>query len=305
MNILQFTKIIAISIMIASCSENNKNTINHVSGFYERCDLLTKFEISNSNDTIIYGKQGTKLFIPKNSFKQKNIEIQLLEFYDMVDMLFYGLTTNHENGILVSGGMIHISALNNNKNVNMIKDKHFKIYFKTEFLENSMKPFIGNITKNKISTKENFIWKDTDDIIEIYDHYLYVLAGKDTLDKFPDLESMFFRSKSLNWINVDKMFEFRGDKGELTIKIKTDNNPIVRVLFRNRRTILSGLKNNNEYIFDNLPVGDSIKLVAFNRIDNNLYWSCKDMVVTNNEIVYLALDNMSIEKIKEDLIDIK
>lgn len=71
-----------------------------------------QFQINNQRDTVLKGKEGTVLHIPKNSFNVNgDVIITITEFYSIEDMIMNKLSTITTDGRqLVSGGMVYITA---------------------------------------------------------------------------------------------------------------------------------------------------------------------------------------------------
>jgi len=85
--------------------------------FYEQIQKKPQaFIINNRRDTVIYGKEGTRLTIPANAFETKeNITLLLTEFYSIDDMIRQKLTTRCDGHQLMTGGMIYLDARNKNE----------------------------------------------------------------------------------------------------------------------------------------------------------------------------------------------
>ena len=74
------------------------------------------FTINSSRDTILIGREGTEISVPALAFtdssgqvfEQAPITILLKEVYDRADMILEGVSTESEEGILISDGMVEI-----------------------------------------------------------------------------------------------------------------------------------------------------------------------------------------------------
>ena len=74
------------------------------------------FRINNLRDTTIYGKEGTKLYIPAHSFNtEENLTVLLTEFYSVSDMIAQKLTTTCDGHRLITGGMIYLDVRDKNQ----------------------------------------------------------------------------------------------------------------------------------------------------------------------------------------------
>tara|TARA_B100001123_G_scaffold249658_1_gene278726 strand:- start:4516 stop:6921 length:2406 start_codon:yes stop_codon:yes gene_type:complete len=68
-------------------------------------------------DTTIVGKEGTEVTIPANSLVfedgtscESPVTVKLWEFYNLPDIMLAGLSTNSDEGLLQTGGMIYLEA---------------------------------------------------------------------------------------------------------------------------------------------------------------------------------------------------
>jgi outer membrane protein OmpA-like peptidoglycan-associated protein len=100
---------------------NYKDPNNFVERFKKPAET---FVINPNRDTLIVGREGTRIFIPAGSFRTKDpnvpIEIQLTEFYKMSDFVLNDLsTTTTINELLESGGTINIEAFSGNEKLEL------------------------------------------------------------------------------------------------------------------------------------------------------------------------------------------
>lgn len=85
----------------------------------ESFDLpVTAFEITGGTDTTVFAPQGTRIFVPKGAFAfldgtsaQGPITLEVKELYSTSDMVLSGTSTMSGTAPLETGGMIHLQAL--------------------------------------------------------------------------------------------------------------------------------------------------------------------------------------------------
>ncbi|MFT5819050.1 MAG: hypothetical protein ACI8ZM_000272 [Crocinitomix sp.] len=128
-----------VAILLNSCAGEISEENNANSGTVDLQNELdveaNQFTISQKRDTILFGEAGTAIFIEANSFESFNgielthVDFSLKEYYDMSDMLIQDLSTEAENGVLETGGMIHIEATSNGKKVYLKAGKDLIIHF--------------------------------------------------------------------------------------------------------------------------------------------------------------------------------
>lgn len=118
------------------------------------------FTITNTRDTVILGKKGTKIFIPKNCFDvtgNKAVELTLKEYYSYSDFLAENLTTTSNGKQLESNGMINLAAQCDNKEVKLKKKKSITVGFPKNKSKNDFKLFYGTKdTADKINWQADF-----------------------------------------------------------------------------------------------------------------------------------------------------
>lgn len=142
--------------------------------------------ISSDKDTILLCEEGTQLKIEANSFVLKGskskpaapIEIRVAEYYTLPDILLAELSTRTKNGILETGGMIHVKAYANNKELELASGRKLGIAFSNEFRKEDMKLFNGKKDRNG-----EIIWQEE---IEETNQYVEKTIPFTIVDNMPD-----------------------------------------------------------------------------------------------------------------------
>lgn len=105
------------------------------------------FSIKNHRDTVLKGKNGIALFVPKNCFATNgpasNVNIEMKEYTTAADFFFSGLTTTSNGRLLQSGGTVYINATSNGKNVKLKDGKNITVAFPTAKPTPNMQTFYG------------------------------------------------------------------------------------------------------------------------------------------------------------------
>jgi hypothetical protein len=140
---------IIISILLYSCSsiktnDKDKQVYKEESILipHNKSEILFKplkpesqnFEINAASDTLISGKNGTLVFIPKNSFINSTdetitgkVEIELLEVLSAKDFIKANLQTVSNGQVLQSQGMFFINAKSNGQPIYLASNKKLQI----------------------------------------------------------------------------------------------------------------------------------------------------------------------------------
>jgi hypothetical protein len=122
----------------------------NLASFFDRMkDPEQQFEIAVDRDTLLFGKEGTVLFVPRNSFvspKGKvsgNISLQLAECYTYPQMMAYGLATVSDGLPLVTGGMLRIEAMQNEQPLLLANGRSLKVSMPMSEYDPEMQLFLS------------------------------------------------------------------------------------------------------------------------------------------------------------------
>lgn len=93
-----------------------------------------KFQIDADSDNIITGKNGTQVFVPKNSFINADgelvtgkVDIEIIEILSVADFIKTNLQTVSNGRPLQSEGMLYIDAKSNGQQITLAADKKLQI----------------------------------------------------------------------------------------------------------------------------------------------------------------------------------
>lgn len=109
-----------------------------------------EFYIQGNRDTLLRGKEGTKLFIPSYAFSNKagavkagTIRIVLTEYYSYDDIVAAKLSTTSNGEQLVSGGMMNIKAQADGQELQLAPKKNLEVSIPAKNYDNRMQLFTG------------------------------------------------------------------------------------------------------------------------------------------------------------------
>lgn len=127
--------ILLFSIAILSCQKEKtslpieENSIAISSQL--KTNKLQTIEFILKNDTLISGKEGTKIWITKDLFENYTngkITFELKEFYSKEDMILNGLSTvTNKDELLESSGMFYINFKEGDKQLRIKKGKSYDV----------------------------------------------------------------------------------------------------------------------------------------------------------------------------------
>ncbi|MCX6183293.1 MAG: hypothetical protein NT150_15375 [Bacteroidetes bacterium] len=120
------------------------------------------FPMDAAKSTTIEGKEGTLIIVPSNAFVDDNnqvvqgeVVVELVEALNLEDMILYNLGTTSNGTPLESGGMLHIRAVSNNKEVKINPARPLYIEIPTNEIKDGMMAFEGKVQENGKLNWEN------------------------------------------------------------------------------------------------------------------------------------------------------
>lgn len=290
---------------------------------------IQTFEGKSNQEILITGKQGTKIKIPKNSLLKYNgkyavgtIKIELKEFYKKSDILLANLHTMSNFTMLESGGMIYISATNNDEKLQLKKGAKASIEFASKNNKSDMQIFYGYPKNNGVNwdINETETPQTEDESYTIWTRYLGEdVASIDTTrstdsrrfvrdstsqKEFTILDKTILKSAKLNWINCDRFYEVK-NKTDLTVTMDLKYKPEIRLVFKDINSVMAGyLDKQNNFVFNNIPVGRKATLIAFSSVEEEIYLVMKEIVIDKNLKVELQLQKTTLEDLKTQLLQL-
>lgn len=134
------------------------------------------FKLITNKSNLIHCKNGTIVFIPKNSFHKEEISCKIVEIYNCSDIVKYNLSTVNGNSLLESDGMVSIEFYDENGyRIDNIDSNYINVMMPTKKLKEGMQLYFNeysqnnntwNIAKgeaNRIDFKSKPMWNIEDD----------------------------------------------------------------------------------------------------------------------------------------------
>ncbi len=111
------------------------------------------FKIDNTNDVVITGKAGIKIFFPAGCLDVANaampVTVQLREYTTIADMVLANLTTTSNGELIETGGTVMIKATDANGNeVGVKAGQQIQLAFPTAKVMPGMQTFYGDAAAN-------------------------------------------------------------------------------------------------------------------------------------------------------------
>jgi hypothetical protein len=181
-----------------------------------------EFFIDANTDTLLYGKEGTVVFIEKGSFMNYDDEIvtdsvvvTLKELYKTSDMLTSDVTMRSGNKILETGGMIELQAYAKGEELSLDYGKSIVVHFPKQSQTDSMRLFYGRGKSHgggesgeeyvEVIKNDMITWDLEESSVPEVKNEIWVwyrkFEGLDTND-------LFLSNGQIGWDTISDMFNF-------------------------------------------------------------------------------------------------
>ncbi|WP_276485075.1 hypothetical protein [Paraflavitalea pollutisoli] len=136
-----------------------------INAFYKTmAKPATVFTVDVEKETVLNGREGTRLIIPPHSFatntgmlKNQLVTLVLEEYYTYEDMLAAKLTTTSGEEQLISNGMVKLTAHSNGKPVNIAYGKSIQLEMPAPHFDPEMQLFRGTRSSLKDAYRAAFV----------------------------------------------------------------------------------------------------------------------------------------------------
>jgi hypothetical protein len=299
---------IFLMLFFASCVDST--TESSVTGTSEIEDTLIDFDIQKYiipaiRDTVVTGEKGTIIKLSSNNFHNSegsiyagNIEVQLIEFYKLSEMVVNNLTTETNKGELLStGGMVYINFLDsNNRQLTLANGKSYELWFKKEDTTDKREMHLFKGEWNKEDTP-CLKWDKTDNPL-VQETLLIDSSNwfsKDSVifqnltDGIEMINYFIFSSTTFGWVNCDSYALLNSSEKEKFTSIKilsnsNDINVVYRLINKKEKSIGAGLQQKEGYHkFEMVRPGEEYTIFSFYKQDGNYYSYLKNFIPGKNE----------------------
>lgn len=319
--------ILIFSIVMLSCQKEKtslpieENSIAISSQL--KTDKLQTFEFILKNDTLISGKEGTKIWIPRDLFENYSngkITFELKEFYSKEDMILNGLSTvTDKDELLESSGMFYINFKEDDKQLKIKKGKSYKVETPNKPLADSNIYYNDNDSIFRWKLSNNSLYTEISDIVR---NLNYSQSGKWKYDNIPDkfkkkviLDSLYIVKKRdslqylkiLNEDNKKKVEALIEENSEWDTALEdqnlTDEEKITRYNFyQNQDQIYSFTSDKLGWInIDKVLTYDVMKEILFKNDNQNLKYFSINIIYPNNRSVL----NYNLSQFSKYLLNVK
>ena len=286
-NFMKSFYILLLSISIFSCQKEKsslpieENSISISSQL--KTDKLQTFEFVLKNDTLISGKEGTDIWIPRDLFENYSngkITFELKEFYSKEDMILNGLSTvTNKDELLESSGMFYINFKEGNKQLKIKNGKSYKVEI-----------------PNKPLADSNIYYNDNDSI------FRWELSNNKLYTEIPDIlkNLEYFKSGKHEYENIPDKFKKRVIIDSLEIVKKRDSSKYLKIINEDKKKRLEALIESNsgwDILLEdqNLTKEEKIERYNFYRNQNQIY------SFTSNKLGWINIDKILDYEVEKEI----
>jgi hypothetical protein len=299
--LIKASLLIAVTFFL-SCKENRtkdeavvlKEKISLTSLFKSNIDIQ-RFKISVKDSQVIVGKYKTTIELDKGAFNSDSINVELIECFNLADILFNQLVTETVDGkLLCSQGMINVKFKNDLNEEVLPKRGKIKIKLPVKLVD-STKVFIGSKVDGyvKWSTLKNNDVKS--EKLKLKGPLAYLPAfihtsgiGKDfksdTTYGWIDTSTVRYKYKSVltsqyaGWINLDYYLQQESKIYLPIANLKPESigfgifssvSTVYAATFLNERKQLAVYDQDSEIIFINEITGDQVEWAIVKYLKGN------------------------------------
>jgi len=298
-----------------------------VSNIFDKIGKESQFFKAMAKETIrIEGKEGTVINIPQGSLADNNqqiiageVEIELKEVYKKSDIVSEGLHTMSDTSILESGGMIFISVTYQGEKLNLMEGEEITIEFAGVSNNIGMETFYGENRDSHINWGKSSNSKPTSippttvsKKAKKERRYAILRIGGKTFGRGGNSgisdsaiigreDKIILESSKLGWINCDRFYNYT-DKTTLTVEVDILYEPAVRLVFKDIKAVMyGGFAGQKNISFREIPVGKKATLIALSFVNDEPYYTSKDIVIRKGQKESLELLKTTLTALKQDL----
>lgn len=204
------------------------------------------------------------------------------------DFIRHAKPSTSNGDLLVSGGAIQLTVIQNGTILHLSDDKTISISYPTAEPDPSMTVFYGDVSLND---REGFNWIEANDNISKVE-----IAHTDTADLYEIV------SRKFEWINCDHYLNYSGDLTRISVILPpnfTNNNTAAFLVSTNDFIVArfnADVPNRTFYV-NNIPVGEPFMIITISKIGDDLYLGTHDVTISNGLTVELSPEKNTQEEI--------
>lgn len=302
-------------------------------------DEYQKFEINPTRDTLIVGRNGTKIHYKKNilqfedgSQPSETVVLRLVELKNQTDFARNNIQTISDGKLLVSGGSYFIDFVSDEQKLLLKPNDHLNAEFPKQmeedlFLFYGVVDFSGSInwTNDSSQLKTKLLYHldcyklYSGSNVEVYHtvgNTKYDEYGKEIRNVIEVCDTIYNVNKDsltyeiielsrLGWTACNVLMD-SSEKADLEVQFKNKNvhSANVYLMYKNHNsTVINRIHSTNQTlennVFHDILVDEEIRLVAINHSNGKLFSYQTDTFLTKDLKISIELKETSFEELPE------
>ena len=120
-----------------------------------------------------------------------------------------------------------------------------------------------------------------------------------------ELQYYIFDSRKLGWMNCDRFINPSSERINYIVKVPKSKNVFTKLIFTEYNTVMTGNEKRGKFIFEDLPINESVKIVVLDEKRGKPLMKIVDSKITKEPLEVKNLTEYTLEELKEKLKEIK
>jgi TonB family protein len=116
-----------------------------------------------------------------------------------------------------------------------------------------------------------------------------------------EISQYIFSISKLGWINCDRFYKTDDPKVDYIVNLENTNDIDIKIIFNKINSILTGSRKHTKYLFDSIPVGYNVTLVAIKYENDQYYLAVKKTTISKKEEPILVFKPVTMALLKEEM----
>lgn len=293
---LQATAYLLIGIFLLTSCKKDKITF---SSFKSNNETPSQhFTVQGGVATQIQGNKGCTVSFAANSFStidgvtyNGSVKVELKELYTKREMVISEVPTQADTVLLVSQGVYYLKAQKLNGDELVMSEFTITKEWSPYPTNETMRTFLGG---SRYGTFNDFSWMNG------FGSVTDTIYNGDTAIYNMYVSSTYYAEQFFNWINCDFFWGDTLERGDIALPcLGVPDNARSFLAFKDINSVARGNYYNDEFYFNNFPVGRDVTFLAYYIDDGKIFAATTDLTIADNLSVPVTFTEVS----EEELLD--
>ncbi len=285
-------------IAFTSCNNNDDNQFQDLKEFYSSNLEPEVYTFKNNQDIKIFGKQGTRVTIPKAaiSYIIGDIKISFKEFIKKSDLILNNIPTNSVGDSWLETGGSFFLHIQDSNGKSIFLDKNIILEF----------PINSSIA----DTSNMSVWRGDGEALlgnlrpfNIWREISLTNSGSGAnVEINSESQEYIMNAPAYNWINCDHIFESTSELSKLKVSILNRSIDIEDVntflVLKNINSVLRLNQNDNFFESFPIPIGEEAFIISLG-INGDYFLYIEPITISLNQTIQIHLDQIELNELYE------